>query len=733
MMTQKSVILFTGILLLQLSIAAQLSTDGPGADSCTPPKLREIFHDYIDAEQKKILQVQPALVSNVGDEDLKRMLPEAVGRRVDRLQCAIETDSTLNHQNKVRYLRGIENLLRYYGANTRSRKVNPWRFPSILAVYEECMKYDRAGTSIADVIAPLDYETAMSVVKADDITFDRNPGAKRARELVLLKYLDANPHQVFYSLRENTEVFFADSLVRLSARRYPKQLYDYVQANNSLGVLIRGIIDDSFITTVSRMARSKSGQQYFPFLDNLVRGNLTIEDIDSASADFARYYSLLVKTRMEQVERMMNKDTAYAHHELLEKLRRRAQDDFVNTINGLHNETDPVRFASIQQMSPQELYYLAVLSDGLIYTSSYTRGVYPLMMKKMGSRGDSLLLSLRFDHYRKFISQAAAYNTLSGFLATFPRHSDAASLMQAFVGNLEKTSGLEDGVDVADSYASIIETNSKLAADVLTLVNENLQRNETANNERGKTIYQILNKLFLSADSTNRINLTAELGIPPVYNVPYSSLADTAGEVVIQMFFYGDEDGRLDYNLFLNMYNNHNWKIDRSHPQWVTVRSVRGRPVTIYANIPFDEETAEDDKAQRALGDYFDSAGIKPTITINRGHSYHAETTIRYMAPTSRIVFMGSCGGFHLIDAILAKSPDAHIVASKQIGKRDINRPFLALLTEKLRNGQSVEWIPFWREFRTNAKVEGFEDYIPPYKNLGAIFIKAYKQAMGDD
>jgi hypothetical protein len=28
---------------------------------------------------------------------------------------------------------------------------------------------------------------------------------------------------------------------------------------------------------------------------------------------------------------------------------------------------------------------------------------------------------------------------------------------------------------------------------------------------------------------------------------------------------------------------------------------------------------------------------------------------------------------------------------------------------------------------------EGFQDYIPPHKNLGAIFIKAYKMAMGEE
>ena len=100
------------------------------------------------------------------------------------------------------------------------------------------------------------------------------------------------------------------------------------------------------------------------------------------------------------------------------------------------------------------------------------------------------------------------------------------------------------------------------------------------------------------------------------------------------------------------------------------------------------------------------------------------------MAPSSRIVFMGSCGGFHLIDSILHKSTDAHVITSKQIGKRAVNKPFFRLLTEKLRNGGNIEWISFWNEFKSTANVEGFEDYIPPYKNLGAIFIKAYRKAM---
>ena len=429
----------------------------------------------------------------------------------------------------------------------------------------------------------------------------------------------------------------------------------------------------------------------------------------------------------------MNKDTAMEAKALTDKLTSRARDVFVTTINGLHNENDNVRFRIIQSLTAQELYYLAVLTDGLIYTSSYTKGVFPLMMRKANNRGDSLLMSLHFDHYRKFISQAAAYNTLGGFLGSFPNSGDADDLMKAFVSRLERSVGLEDGVDVADSYASIVETLKPRAAEMMKNVQINYQRNIDENNQRGIVIYNILNKLFLSADSNNRIDLTKELGIPPVYNVPFNTLTNEKGEVIAQVFFYGDKDGMGIFGGFQNMFSSANWKIDRSNPQWIAISSIKGKPVTIYANRPLPEETGEDDKAQQALGAYLEKNNLKPTVTIHRGHSYFTNSTIAYMAPSSRIVFMGSCGGFNLINDIISKTNDAHIIASKQIGKTAINKPFFALLTEKLRTGSNIDWIPFWKEFKGAANTEGFEDYIPPYKNLGAIFIKAYNKAMGSE
>jgi len=707
---------------------------GPG--DCRPPKNRELFHDYINAEQKRILKSDGKnddQYTPTSDDQINFILTRTLTIRVDGLQCKIENDSTLSAQNKVRYLRGIENVLKFFNTNTLAKKVNPILLPDILMAYENCMQNDKEGKSIEKIIADLPYETGLSVVKADRTTFEKNPGYKSCQNILVMKYCLLHPEQIFSTLRDNPDIPFADSLIKTVARKNPVQLYNYAQANNKLGSTIRNIKDDVFVSTVARMARSRSGQQYFPFLDNIVSGKMTIEQIDSIQSDSVQYYKLLVKTQMDYTARMLNKDTAFAYKELTAKMEKRAKDVFVTTINGLHEKPDDVRFRCIQPLNAQELYYLAVLTDGLIYTSSYTKGVYPLMMKKINGRSDSLLMSLNFDHYRKFISQAAAYNTLGDFLSSFPNHTDADDLMRAFVGKLEKVDGLEDGVDVADSYASIVETLPPRAAEMLRNVQLNYERNVSENNPRGIAIYNILNKLFLSADSTNTIDLTKELGIPPVYTVPYSSLANDSGRVVAQVFFYGDKDGKGIYSGFQKMFSTTNWKIDRGNPQWIVIKSIKGKPVSIYANAALPEETGEDEKAQKALCAYLVKNKLFPTITIHRGHSYFANSTIELMAPSSKIVFMGSCGGFHLIDSILHKSEDAHIIASKQIGKTSINKPFFELLTEKLRNGNNIDWLPFWREFKSKAGTEGFEDYIPPYKNLGAIFIKAYKIAIGKE
>src|SRR5258705_4522670 len=739
-MTTSAKYLILSVLFINLcrSATAQ-SVFAPGittnTQKCKPPKNRELFHDYIDTQQKNLLKSDGKndnQFSPSADAEINFLVTQALVKNVDELQCKIEIDSSLKDQAKVKYLKGIEYLLKFFNSNTANRKVSPLILPDIITAYEKCMQNDKMGLSIESIINGLSYETGYSVINADNVTFEKNPGYRPSKNGVILKYCILHPTQIFIILQQNPDVPFADSLVRTIAKKYPRQLYDYAAANNKFGYVIRNITDDIFIKSVVRMARSKSGQQYFPFLDNMVKGKMTFEEIDSVKNDSLLYYRLLVKTQIDYFKRAMNKDTAFEFKALTEKLEIRAKESFVNVINGLHTEPAEIRFRSIQPLTAEELYYLAVLSDGSMYTSSFVKGVYPLMMKKVNNKGDSLLLSLHFDKYRKFIKMSAGFNMLSNFLSSFSSSSDADNLMKAFVGNLERSEGLEDGVDVADSYASIVESLKPVANEMLKNIQINYQRNSSRGNKKGKVIYNILNKLFLSADSTQKIDLTKELGIPPVYEVPFKALANDSGTVIIQVFIYGDKDGIGVFPGILGLFNNANWKTDNSNPQWVTVSSVKGSSISIYLNKPLPEETNEDAKAQEALCKYLEDKKLYPTVTINRGHSYNAPYTIEQMSPASKIVFMGSCGGYRAIHDILEKAPDAHIVGTKQIADVPVNNPFLKLLAEKLRGGSNIEWIPFWKELGKMATDKIFEDYVPPHKNLGALFIKAYKIAMGE-
>lgn len=123
---------------------------------------------------------------------------------------------------------------------------------------------------------------------------------------------------------------------------------------------------------------------------------------------------------------------------------------------------------------------------------------------------------------------------------------------------------------------------------------------------------------------------------------------------------------------------------------------------------------------------------------IHRGHSYHVKYTIERLPTSAKIVILGSCGGYKNLHDVLATCPDAQIVSSKQTGTQTVNEPIIKAINGELLNGKDIEWIPLWsrigKEFKGNAQAQDrFSDYIPPHKNLGALFIKAYKIQMGGD
>lgn len=705
---------------------------------------REIWHNNIDKQQKKINQL-----NNQGkisaDTTVGLHVMDALSRGVDDLQMQVEIDSTLKSMEKIKYLRSIELLLQGYVNYLNRRDFPASVAPTLIKAFAQCIELDKQQKSFAAVIENNEYGIAKVLVDCLKEYMYTNPGMASARTILMRKYLTLHPEQIMPELAKNITAYNnADSLIKVALGYDIRKVYDYAQARNALSDRIRNH-PDSAVQLVARIAASKSGQLYFPFLDNLMRGKISLGAIDSVKDNELNYFRLLVKTRIEYVQRSLPpyNDTANQMQTLSEMMRRKAREYFIREINALHTVNNlAIRFRRLDGLTAQELYYLAVLGEDEIYTSSYVSGVYPRIWQRMTNpRGDSLIMSVHGDYFRKFIKMAAGYNTLNDFLSRMDK-KNKETIMKAFVIGLEKPrkiNDLEDAVDVADSYSSIMDKDKELAAFIMNEVNVSHTKNVQDNNKRGTVIYNLLRILFESADTTKKVDLSAQLGIPSIYAKDYKSLVDDSSRVIQQVFFYGDEDkdGQHSYASFMSLFRGKpGWKVDERKPEWTTIMSTKGKPVWIFANKPLYGEDDPDDKAQNKLIEYMQERKLTPTMVVHRGHSYHLTTTLHKLPESARIVVLGSCGGYNNLNDVLTACPDAHIISSKQVGTMNVNDPILQAINERLLAGNNIDWISMWRElnkkFATGAAKEKFDDYIPPYKNLGAIFIKAYRKAMGE-
>ncbi len=715
-----------------------------GDDTTNIPLNRQVFHDKIKDEQKRADKADghlDGLIKVSPDNEVNLQVTDAIIRKINVIRNDIESNKRLATNNdKIRYLRYVEYLLKGFTNDWRTHKISPSLAPLLVDNFDEILNANLMGENMAPLIQKVPYEVGM----INSEIFNDNKGYKESQIILFRKFCKIYPDKILSYLGPYVNEPFADTLVIDAFNNNPSQLYSFAQATNSKqGKLIKKI-EDPRIKTVVQLSTLNRALFYFPFLDDLINGRQTIENISKYAGnsdkqyDSVGYYKLLVNTEIQYYGRLIKGDTAIAMlgpNGLTDMLQTKAVQHFIDPINNLHENPNPaIRFRAIEPLNAIDLYYMIVFGENDIYTSSYKYS-FDRMIQKMGTdpHGDSLLMAVNFDHFKKFIKMAAGYNKLDVFLKTMPGNSE--KLMQAFVANLEKTGTLEDAVDVADSYGSI--TDTELQKSMLQNVKNNEQRCIKENNERGRKIYNLLKMIFLSADDKNGVDLAKEIGIPPVYTVSYKYLADDTGRIIEQVFFYGDKDGKESYSSYLTSFPRNEWQITQKN-EWIEIKSIKGKPIWIYANKPLDNETDKDAQAQKDLINYMDKIGVRPSIIIHRGHSYHLPYTINQLPENAKIIMLGSCGGYKNLKQILKFAPEAHIISTKQTGAKNVNKPIIEALDNTLRNGNNIDWRDMWsgleNTFSKTSKElrETFEDYIPPQKNLGALFIKAYSRGGGE-
>ena len=688
------------------------------------------LHEDIDGLQSKIcaLDGKPDKMIVISrDLDLDLLLTDIYTRQTDALQLEIEKNNAADHRIKVKYLSGLSMLLNELLGSFRTNTLPATEAATLLDAYRQYMGLDIRGTGIAGIVDHFPYNVNRMLLGENSVFFE-NTELDSSRVIMFKQFAGLHPDQVLSRIEPYLNASFADSLIIVAAHQFPSSFYNYAAAAATpIGKKIRAV-DDTLVKLITGIADESAGRLIFPFLHSILKGKISVDSIKSAATDNLAYYRLLVKTQIQFTDNMLAGDTPILFQEMGFMIKRKAEEIFINEINALHDEPEVVRFKILEPLGAAELYYIIVTGEDVIYTSSYT-GVYNRMMARMQKRGgDALLMEVRFDRFKKFVRMAAAYNKLDLFLSSMPAEN-AQLLIKGFVRGLEKNLDLEDAVDVADSYGSI---SNKAIRDLVKLeISNNLEQQQTLGNGRGIAIYDILKLLFMSASDSSQL-LSLKYGIPPVYSLPLSNLADSAGRIVQQVFFYGDKDGIESFANFMSMFRGRKeWKITQNE-NWVEIKSLLGKPVWIFANLPLDNSSGDDPdaKAQALLIEYLEEQALHPTIVIHRGHSYHLKYTVNQLPASAKIIVLGSCGSFQNLNTVLNICPDAHIVSSKEVGTKLVNEPVLRMINESVRLGKGIDWISIWhqleKQFNTGVAKERFDNYIPPHKNLGALFIKAF-------
>lgn len=125
---------------------------------------RLVNHEAIDKQQNLILASDnkaDSVFTPSNNEEANFILTLVLTKKVDAVQYLIETELSFNHRLKVKYLKGLENLLRYYRANWKSKssgKVNPFHLPLVINAYWECINKDKTDSPIESIATPLPYD-----------------------------------------------------------------------------------------------------------------------------------------------------------------------------------------------------------------------------------------------------------------------------------------------------------------------------------------------------------------------------------------------------------------------------------------------------------------------------------------------------------------------------------------------------------------------------------------------
>jgi len=670
----------------------------------------------------------PSLAQNLWDENMKRLdehqylLDEFDGLRDGRIDLQSDEQSTAATNLYIHQIDMLQDLIALSDDSPLGKKQMLWellthfkeikksnyhlyaRFQTQYSFIEKCLKW-QDSRSLKELLKS-DIETSVEIIPffADQYL---------AKD-VLMHIARFEPSQLLKNYDDFAHIKFVDPILNEVAHYAPLHLSHYLGSNNLISRKVLNNMKLPHLANLNQVYRVVgSSSRAYILMDEIVNNGLDAKD----AHNLVRYKDSLFKHLIV----MKGRSNILAEYDVQSELRYLALLK-VREINELHEEADEIRFASIDtnDWTADQIYYMMVYSDSEIYTSSFL-GMYKRMMDRYpeGS-GLEFLYRVGLTRYATFIQMCAAYNTLSSFIDRM----EEWELKRLFY---LLSRDIKESENPLAHAVHLIEIHSAITDDDIRQKLEKTLKDEAAIPDKSPEIDKLFSQV-LQLLNINKRNEELD-SIVRSYEILNNERLFSKGEHIQQHFFFEDEDGKYSFYSFLQKFKTSNWKISY-YKKYVLISSVNGRKVKIYANKPTTEI-----EGQNALSDLFAEQGRFPDLIVHRGHSYYVEATIEHITPSSKLVILGSCGGYQNMNTILSLSPETQLITTKQVGMRIVNDELLFNLSEKIRKGENVVWDDSWTELSkslaNNKKAsERFSEYIPPNKHLSAILIKSYKASL---
>lgn len=682
---------------------------------------RRLFTDKIEKtlDQLDSLDGEKDGIVKYRDDVTSKLFTRAFMADAPRIVILAE-NLNIDHNEKVKYHKILQDKLRSMqamqwdtvAANYFTDDLNNLRGLIIAQYRKNVLQYVQQNRSLLTLQNIQLMES--NVVEVVDVA--------EAKAYLYKNLAKTYPAVIIEKLPEIKDQPYADTVVADIAKAMPGTILSY--AKSSLSSVIKRNADP-FVQTIVRIAdESKKPEKLLPFLGPIHRGEKTISEVNGYVSNDNKYYQELVDILIsnEQICR------DYIENEIKNRT-----ITYANKIND-ESKHDDTRFASIQNMRDIDYYVMIIGGKDVLYSSSFTNGLYALMIKALNKKsGKELLLQMNNYHFRTFIRLCAENNVLAGFLKTMTE-SEKNILFKEFTDRLElgDINDLSEAVEVANTFPYI--NDEDISDQVRSDFYVHYDRVKAAKNEftaKGILTYGIMQILFNHDDNSNK-SIEESLGMNPVSQIPYDQFLNSTNEIVEQIYFYADKNGKSDYSAFINdIKSNSAWKVTEN-TSWTKITSNSDKKITIYANKATTDSQSV--SAINVLKAYLQQNNINPVIAFHFGAIGYLSSTLSAVNPGVKIIMAGTTFGDANLMRALNKNVDIHILANRQTAKPAVSLKVCAEINKQLSYGRNLNWNDTWKDLSSYyadadpLEKEAFSNFIQPDKNPGVLFAKAYME-----